>query len=409
MALNIYDTMKPKGNFPIAQAEDIEMPDGSRLSDNTNASFANVIKQTATGNTITMQGVSPIEHTVGCYLTRKNLCPIPEKYHPDNGEWELTITQNVDGTFNYTGYRIGGVVICVFVLSSGVYTFSASSENFQIYAPEKQDLLYSGTKFTITYEQRIEIVLTDMVETSHTVNNCWVQLEKGTTATPYTPYIADLSTVEVSRYGKNLYKPEFHRDESMVKYTDGVLFVPQYGGNTLICHSVPLYVPQNTWLCYKHTLLLGKDRLVIRLFNSKGENISTSAKTNIDCSSIYYLSAYKGYVVDTPANGFSFKVTSEVAYITLGYCGMNSEGGNKYGDLQLKLGTTATEYEPYIKPTVYNFNTDGTPTETIKSISPNMTLISSDEGAVINCNYNVDTKTYIDNKFTELQALILEG
>lgn len=33
MALKVYDTIKPNGTFPVAEAADIAMPDGSRLSD----------------------------------------------------------------------------------------------------------------------------------------------------------------------------------------------------------------------------------------------------------------------------------------------------------------------------------------------------------------------------------------
>ena len=33
MALKVYDTIKPNGTFPVAEAEDIAMPDGSRVSD----------------------------------------------------------------------------------------------------------------------------------------------------------------------------------------------------------------------------------------------------------------------------------------------------------------------------------------------------------------------------------------
>lgn len=33
MALKIYDTLKPQGNYPAVKAKDVEMPDGSRLSD----------------------------------------------------------------------------------------------------------------------------------------------------------------------------------------------------------------------------------------------------------------------------------------------------------------------------------------------------------------------------------------
>lgn len=33
MPLGIYDTLEPKGDFPVAKAKDIEMPDGGRVSD----------------------------------------------------------------------------------------------------------------------------------------------------------------------------------------------------------------------------------------------------------------------------------------------------------------------------------------------------------------------------------------
>lgn len=33
MALSIYDTLEPKGNFPAVKAKDVVMPDGTRLSD----------------------------------------------------------------------------------------------------------------------------------------------------------------------------------------------------------------------------------------------------------------------------------------------------------------------------------------------------------------------------------------
>ena len=215
--------------------------------------------------------------------------------------------------------------------------------------------------------------------------------------------ITDFSGIEVSRYGKNLYKPEFRYSDERVNYTDGVLFVPQYGGNTYVCDCVPLYIPQNTWLYYKHTLLLGKDRVVIRLFNSNGENISTDAKTNIECDPAWYLAAYAGYMIDNPANGFSFKVTSNVAYITFGYCGMNSEGGNKYGDLQLELGTTATPYEPFTKQT-YQSTADGI-VEGVTSISPNMTLLTNNDGVLLNVEYNRDINVVVDDFDKRLAAI----
>lgn len=33
MALKIFDTLKPQGDYPAVKAEDVEMPDGTRLGD----------------------------------------------------------------------------------------------------------------------------------------------------------------------------------------------------------------------------------------------------------------------------------------------------------------------------------------------------------------------------------------
>ena len=35
MAIELTGTVKPKGNFPIVEAEDVEMTDGTRLSEQT--------------------------------------------------------------------------------------------------------------------------------------------------------------------------------------------------------------------------------------------------------------------------------------------------------------------------------------------------------------------------------------
>lgn len=33
MALKLYDTLNPSGDFPLVEAKDVKMPDGTRLSD----------------------------------------------------------------------------------------------------------------------------------------------------------------------------------------------------------------------------------------------------------------------------------------------------------------------------------------------------------------------------------------
>jgi hypothetical protein len=71
----------------------------------------------------------------------------------------------------------------------------------------------------------------------------------------------------------------------------------------------------------------------------------------------------------------------------------------------LELGTTATAYEPYIEPTTYTANSDGT-INGIKSISPNMTLLTNNSGVVINAHYYKDPDIVISNL---TQAVALSG
>lgn len=72
-----------------------------------------------------------------------------------------------------------------------------------------------------------------------------------------------------------------------------------------------------------------------------------------------------------------------------------------FSNIQLEVGSTATDYEPYIEPQTVTANADGT-VEGLTSISPDMTVTTDTEGVVIDMTYNADTKMYIDNKISEL-------
>ena len=77
-------------------------------------------------------------------------------------------------------------------------------------------------------------------------------------------------------------------------------------------------------------------------------------------------------------------------------------------NIQLEVGSTATDYEPYIEPQTVTANADGT-VDGLTSISPNMTIMSDTEGVVIDMTYNADTKMYIDNKLAEISTAIVNN
>lgn len=62
-------------------------------------------------------------------------------------------------------------------------------------------------------------------------------------------------------------------------------------------------------------------------------------------------------------------------------------------NIQLEIGSIETDYEPYISPTYYTPNTDGT-VENVKSLYPHTTLMTDTEGVIITCEYNKDINTF---------------
>ena len=87
----------------------------------------------------------------------------------------------------------------------------------------------------------------------------------------------------------------------------------------------------------------------------------------------------------------------------------------KCSDIILAEGETPAEFTPFIndfseinltvisdlKSETIKASSNGI-VENLISIYPNMTIITDSNAVVINCEYNVDTKKYIDNKIAEL-------
>ena len=73
-----------------------------------------------------------------------------------------------------------------------------------------------------------------------------------------------------------------------------------------------------------------------------------------------------------------------------------------YENIQVELGEDVTTYEAPITPVVYNPNVDGV-VEDVKSVYPNMTLLSSINGILIDAEYNKD----INIAYNELKQAII--
>lgn len=74
-------------------------------------------------------------------------------------------------------------------------------------------------------------------------------------------------------------------------------------------------------------------------------------------------------------------------------------------NVQVEHGSTATDFEPYIAPTEYSVNADGT-VDGVEAIHPTTTLMTDTEGAVLDVEYNRD----INKAFEQLvNAIISQG
>lgn len=71
-------------------------------------------------------------------------------------------------------------------------------------------------------------------------------------------------------------------------------------------------------------------------------------------------------------------------------------------NIQIELGDTATDYMPYVEPTEYTPNADGT-VDGITSLYPTTILSTDTDGVTIDCEYNRD----INKAFAELHAAII--
>ena len=87
-----------------------------------------------------------------------------------------------------------------------------------------------------------------------------------------------------------------------------------------------------------------------------------------------------------------------------GYQSSDTEYGQPclISNIQIEFGTVVTDYMPYVEPTEYTPNTDGT-VEGIASLYPTTILSTDTDGVTIDCEYNRD----INKAFAELHAAII--
>lgn len=367
--------------------------------------YANALKGMASGEVVRVDDVSPVEHTPIVKVRSKNLIPYPY-FSKDALELDgITYAIDNDGKITISGTNEKGTnwyLARNFNLEKGSFVFSYSGDlsgvNILLYCPSKQLLLEGLTEHKKTAPIVIDETMPDcniyinIDKIGTTVGGSfYVQLEKGDTATEYTPYV-DPSTVTVTRCGKNLISPPYAHSSGYT--SNGVTFTVQEDGAVVINGT-----PTNTTeFLFERALKLPVGIYTYRLFGVELAPEMCSGVVNQYNGEVWR----KGLGSDR-GTGVTFEITeADTEYVIRTNVYVLASGKtftNFRVSPMLCVGNVVGAYEQYNGAT-YTPAADGSCD--VVSVSPTMTLLTDTEGVTVDLEYNRDINRVIADILTKL-------
>ena len=378
-----------------------------------NNTFAPAIKNTVSGGVLAVHDVSPVEHDLDVRVRSKNLIPYPyaDTTKTENG---VTFTDNGDGSITLNGTPTTTTVFHLYIdKAAQTILYKGQAYALSLYNNTNLSDIYLNTNISISGEGAwgTNIAMTiGTVTKKFTVNESYKgfqlylvvtanagtlenvtvypQIELGTTATDYTPYVSDLSTVGVSRYGKNLFNvgesEDYFVGDSILNIENNT--ISGQIRDSAIARAFKLTNYPSGDYSVSFDVTQNRVSILIRMFDSNGKQLSSSDVTFIGT----YNAFYGGWITNNPAK---FTIPDTVDYWQLGFVftGTSFQYATAT-NIQLEKGLNITSYEPYNGQTV-TANADGT-VEGLTSLYPNTTLMTDTNGVIIDCEYL--TKSYTD-------------
>ena len=356
------------------------------------------IQGTASGTSILLDDVSPVTHEMSVKVRSKNILPYPyaETTKTLNG---ITITDSGDGSISLSGTSTAQVNfyfsqnlqlkkgITYTLSASGNYSFGGTAA-FYIYNSTYGSLAYinlnADNSFTFTFTPTKDINGIScyiVIPSDRTVSGTLKpQLELGTTATAYTPYV-DLTAVKVTRCGKNLLPYPYINSTRTI---NGITFTVNSDGSITANGTAT----SNAYLEITSisTFYIPKGNYILSGCPSGGSS-TTYSLTAVNGSGASYTKLRQDI-----GNGITLSSSGEYWVIRCQVmAGQTVE--NIVFKPQIELGTTVTDYEPYKECVEYTPTADGT-VEGVTSLYLNTTLMTDTDGVIIDCEYL--TKSYTD-------------
>lgn len=344
---------------------------------------ASAIKGNLSGSVVFADDVSPVEHSPNVEIHGKNLVPYGT----------ITFTKNQSYLLDKP-IPAGTYTISAYITSSdtdGIYSAVSINNKSEVM---KYIALKRGVRVSSTFTVDKPITNIDFCSAYNYAQGegdsaTWadIQLEKGATATEYTPYI-DPSTVTVTRCGKNLIPYPF-KETTVTK--KGVTFTDNKDGTITVNGTAEATV---SFIFFEGNMPVDG---VYTLSGLSGGNGSTYYVQPL-CSD----KAHPGLADGSKSYEWGGLVMNRLQ--------LNVVAGTVVSNLRvsvmLEKSNTATDYEPY-NGAEYAPAADGT-VSGITSLSPNMTILTDTEGMIVECEYIRDTKKYIDRSVSGILTATVE-
>lgn len=356
-----------------------------------NTACANALRGAASGSAIRLTDISPNEHMLGVKVKRKNLfdknnANIIAGYIDANVITAATTSRCIYIPCNpNTTYTVSKIATARYVVAFTNVIPTAGT------AVTNRVQNYTATSITATSGADSKYIVVwlynSAYDTTTTIDEilATVQIELGSTATVYTPYISDLTTVTATRYGKNLI-PYPYTDTT--KTLNGITFTVNSDGSVTVSGTATA----QAYFKLQQSFSLKKGQYFFSGCPKGGTGTTYSL----------YLSTsdYVFYKADI-GNGTSINSEDDKTVSIVINIAKDTTVENLVFKPQLELGSTATAYEPYTAAE-YTPAADGT-VSGVKSLYPTTTLMTDTEGAIIEAEYNRD----INKAFAKMQQAIL--
>lgn len=344
---------------------------------------ANAIKGNLSGVIVSADDVSPVEHLMNVNVHGKNLLP--------NNILDVSTWQLATGTTNNHLYPL------TFLKDGQTYTISGIKKDVSdgyFYIEKSNDGFVTNSDIHLITPNNFFMPVTFAKEAGWDYRFFWygqgvmlsdcvenLQLEKGNTATEYTPYV-DPSTVKVKRCGKSIFSKSSQVVSGVSKPWTSLLVAA-------------VKVPSGNYVASCNFKQRGQDISRVALSVRSYEDYSIAFGDDSSGENSGYLE--KSFTVPNSSSGFQiFLYSNQPNEALTTEC--------LFENIQVELGQKATDFEPY-KGTEYIPTSDGV-VDGVTSLSPNMTLLTDTEGVIVECEYNKDTNKVI-KKITDALGITI--